>query len=69
MLVWLGVNLYEFYGFPFCSGQYVGIRLGRAGHSGQIEAAWDKKLSFKMGNFPFPSQFALVRCNIVGLLL
>ena len=38
MLVWLGVNLHEFYRFPVCSGQYVGIGLGRVGRSVQLEA-------------------------------
>ena len=46
MLVWLRVNLHEFYEFPVCIGQYVGIRLGRAGHSGQLEAAWEAEGCF-----------------------
>ena len=54
MLVWLGVNLHEFYKLPVGSGQYVGIELGRAGHSGQLEATRKGRgLSFEMGNFSF----------------
>ena len=41
MLVWIGVKLHGFNGFPVCNGQYVGIRLGRDGRSGQLEATWE----------------------------
>ena len=41
MLVWIGGNLQESYGFPVCSCQYIRIRLGRVGYIGQLEAAWE----------------------------
>ena len=41
MLIWPGLNLHESFGFPFCSSQYVGLRLGRAGYSSQSEATWE----------------------------
>ena len=69
MIVWLGVNLHEFYKFLFCSSQYIGIGLGRAGCSGQIEATWEANGCLDLENFPSPLEFALVRCDIVDLPL
>ena len=69
MIILLWVNLKKIFKFLFCSGKYIGIRLGRAGCSGQIEATWEADGCLEMGNFPFPSEFALVRCDIVDLPL
>ena len=60
----------NFMGSLLGSVQYVGIRLGRAGHSGQMEAAWEVEgCLLRRKFFPFFQKFVLVRCSIVGLPL